>query len=90
MDNKDLKKFIINFIKTKEKESPNKDYIEYSYYELKVKANLNEEEIDELLRVSRDYFQNKNYNVYFTYAEFEYNGQKRKVETNDYMVAIKQ
>ena len=35
MDNKDLKKFIINFIKTKEKESPNKDYIEYSYYELK-------------------------------------------------------
>ncbi len=90
MDNKDLKKFIINFIKTKEKESPNKDYIEYSYYELKVKANLNEEEIDELLRVSRDYFQNKNYNVYFTNAEFEYNGQKRKVETNDYMVAIKQ
>lgn len=90
MDNKDLKKFIINFIKTKEKESPNKDYIEYSYYELKVKANLNEEEIDELLRVSRDHFQNKNYNVYFTNAEFEYNGQKRKVETNDYMVAIKQ
>ena len=40
MDNKDFKKFIINFIKTKEKESPNKDYIEYSYYELKVKANL--------------------------------------------------
>lgn len=89
MDNKDLKKFIINFIKTKEKESPNKDYIEYSYYELKVKANLTEEEIDELLRVSRDYFQNKNYNVYFTNTEFEYNGQKRKVETNDYMVAVK-
>ena len=90
MDNKDLKKFILNFIKTKEKESQNKEYIEYSYYELKVKANLTEEEIDELLRVSRDYFQNKNYNVYFTNAEFEYNGQKRKVETNDYMVAIKQ
>lgn len=89
MDNKDLKKFIINFIKTKEKESPNKDYIEYFYYELKVKANLTEEEIDELLRVSRDYFQNKNYNVYFTNTEFEYNGQKRKVETNDYMVAVK-
>ena len=90
MDNKDLKKFILNFIKAKEKESPNKEYIEYSYYELKVKENLTEEEIDELLRVSRDYFQNKNYNVYFTNAEFEYNGQKRKVETNDYMVAVKQ
>ena len=89
MNKKDLKTFILNFIQTKENESPDKDYIEYSYYELKVKENLTEEEIDELLRVSRDYFQNKNYNVYFTNTEFEYNGQKRKVETNDYMVAVK-
>lgn len=88
MNNNDLQNFILNFIKTKE--STNKNYIEYSYYEVKVKANLTEEEIDELLRVSRDYFQNKNYNVYFTNAEFEWNGQKRKVETNDYMIAIKQ
>lgn len=71
MNNNDLQNFILNFIKTKEKESTNKNYIEYSYYEVKVKANLTEEEIDELLRVSRDYFQNKNYNVYFTNAEFE-------------------
>ena len=90
MNNNDLQNFILNFIKTKEKESTNKNYIEYSYYEVKVKANLTEEEIDELLRVSRDYFQNKNYNVYFTNAEFEWNGQKRKVETNYYMIAIKQ
>ena len=90
MNNNDLQNFILNFIKTKEKESTNKNYIEYSYYEVKVKANLTEEEIDELLRVSRDYLQNKNYNVYFTNAEFEWNGQKRKVETNDYMIAIKQ
>ncbi|MEI3401789.1 MAG: hypothetical protein V8R51_05535 [Clostridia bacterium] len=41
------------------------------------------------MRVSRDYFQNKNYNVYFTNTEFEYNGQRRKVESNDYMVAVK-
>ena len=60
LNKKDLKTFILNFIQTKENESPDKDYIEYSYYELKVKENLTEEEIDELLRVSRDYFQNKN------------------------------
>ena len=89
MDKKDLKRFILNFIKTKENESLDKDYIEYSYYELKVKKNLTEEEIDELLRISRDYFQNKDYNVYFTNTEFEYNGQKRKVKSNDYMVAVK-
>ena len=90
LNNKELKAFIIDFINKKEKESSNINYIEYSYYELKVKYGLTEEQIDEVLRVSRDYFENKNYDVYFTNAEFQYNGQKRKVETNDYMVAIKQ
>ena len=90
MDTRGLDKFIFEYINRKERDSENKDYIEYSYYELKVKENLTEEQIDNVLRVSRDYFENKNYNVYFTNAEFQYNGQKRKVETNDYMVAIKQ
>ena len=87
MTETELKRFTISLIKSKEKE--NEDYIRYSYYELKVKYGLTEEEIDEVLRVSRDYFENKNYSVYFTNAEFEYNGQKRKVETNDYMVVVK-
>ena len=90
LNDKELKSFIIAFIHKKEKESSNRNYIEYSYYELKVKYGLTEEQIDEVLRVSRDYFENKNYNVYFTNAEFEWYGQKRKVETNDYMIAIKQ
>ena len=90
LDDKELKSFIIAFIHKKEKESSNRNYIEYSYYELKVKYGLTEEQIDEVLRVSRDYFENKNYNVYFTNAEFDYCGQRRKVESNDYMVAIKQ
>ena len=88
MTEKELKQFTKELIESKEIENTN--YIRYSYYELKVKANLTEEEIDELLRVSRDYFQNKNYNVYFTNAEFDYCGQRRKVESNDYMVAVKQ
>lgn len=89
LNDKELKAFIINFINRKEKESENKDYIEYSYYELKVKANLSEKQIDEVLCVSRDYFENKNYSVYFTNAEFNYCGQHKKVETNNYMIAIK-
>lgn len=88
MTEKELKKFIINLIETKENE--NEEYIRYSYYELKVKYNLTEEEIDEVLRVSRNYFENKGYKVYFTNAEFEYKNAKRKVETNEYMVAFKE
>ena len=59
MNDKELKSFIIAFIHKKEKESSNRNYIEYSYYELKVKYGLTEEQIDEVLRVSRDYFENK-------------------------------
>lgn len=88
MTEKELKFFTINLIASKEKED--KNYIRYSYYELKVKHNLNEKEIDEVLRVSRDYFENKGYKVYFTNTEFEYQNVKRKVESNELMIAIKQ
>lgn len=90
LNDKELKVFIINFINRKEKESENKDYIEYSYYELKVKANLSEKQIDEVLRVSRDYFENHNYKVYFTGARYEYEGKFQNVQTNKLMIAIKQ
>lgn len=89
MTGQELKRFIINFINKKETENKDKDIIEYSYYELRVKAGLSENEINELLRISRDYFQNKNYNVYFTNAEYYYKGKKKKVETNNYLIAIK-
>ena len=87
MTEKELKAFAINFIALKEEE--NENYIRYSYYELKVKYNCNEKEIDEILRISRDYFENKGYKVYFTNAEFEYQNTKRKVESNELMIAIK-
>ena len=87
MTEKELKRFTINLIESKEKETEN--YIRYSYYELKIKNNLSENEIDDVLRISRDYFENKGYKVYFTNAEFEYQNARRKVETNEYMIALK-
>lgn len=87
MTENELKNFTINLIESKEKE--NENYIRYSYYELKIKNNLSEKEIDDVLRISRDYFENKGYRVYFTNAEFEYQNAKRRVETNEYMIALK-
>ena len=88
MTERELNKFTINLIKSKE--TKNENYIRYSYYELKIKNNLSEKEIDEVLKLSRDYFENKGYKVYFTNAEFEYKNAKRKVETNEYMIAFKE
>jgi hypothetical protein len=87
MTEKELKAFTINLINKKAHE--NEEYIRYSYYELKVRNNLTDEEINEVLRISRDYFQNKEYRVYFTNAEFEYQNARRKVESNELMIAIK-
>jgi hypothetical protein len=87
MTEKELKYFTINFINQKLEE--NENYIRYSYYELKVKNNLTEKEIYEVLIISKNYFENNGYKVYFTDNEFEYQNVKRKVETNEYMIAIK-
>lgn len=88
MTETELKKLTIELIESKEKD--NKNYIRYSYYELKVKNNLSEKEIDEVLKISRAYLENKGYKVYFTNAEFEYQNAKRKVEINEYMIAFKE
>lgn len=81
-------KFIFSFIESKQKE--NSEFIKYSYYELKIKYNLTNEEIDQVLKVSRDYFENKNYKVYFTNARYEYNGASQNVQPNELLIAFKE
>ena len=66
-----------NLIETtlKEKISNDSDYIRYSYYELKVKYNLSEQDIDRFLDLTRTKLQNDNYRVYFTGSKFVYKNQ---------------
>ena len=81
-------KFIFDYIELKEQE--NSEFIRYSYYELKIKNNLTDEEIDRFLKVNRDYFENHNYKVYFTGARYEYKGAFLNVQANELMIAIKE
>lgn len=82
------RQFVIDYINKKEQE--NENYIRYTFYELKVKNNLSEDEIDIFLQINRDYFENKGYNVYFTGAKFTYQNCNRVVELNELMIAIKE
>ena len=81
-------KFIFDYIALKEQQ--NSEFIRYSYYELKIKSNLTDEEIDRFLKVNRDYFENKDYNVYFTNAKYTYKNEDKIVEPNELMIAIKE
>ncbi len=72
-----------------EKLDKNLNYIRYSFYELRIKYNLSEEEIDRFLQLIRTKLENINYKVYFTNAKYEYNGEKYTVKENELMIAIK-
>ncbi len=88
MTDKELDYFTINYINKKIEE--NENYIKYTFYELRVKNNLSEKELDKFLKINKDYFENKNYNVYFTGAKFVYQNANRMVQPNELMIAIKE
>ena len=82
--------FIIKYNDKKLKESEDENYIRYTFYELRIKNNLTEEEIDRFLKINKDYFENKGYNVFFTGAKFTYRDVNLIVKDNELMIAIKE
>jgi len=85
---KDFIKLIENTLKIKIKINPN--YIRYTYYELRVKYNLSEENTDRFLLLIRTKLENQGYRVFFTGAKFEYNNTKITVQDNELMIAVKE
>ena len=81
-------KIIKNTLMYKIKKDQN--YIKYTFYELRVKYNLSEEDTDRFLLLTRTKLENKNYKVYFTGARFEYNNAKTVVQDNELMIAVKE
>lgn len=82
---------IINIIEItlKEKLIKNATYIRYTFYELRIKYNLTEQETARFLDLIKIKLQNENYNVYFTGTQFEYNNSKMNVQDNELIVAVK-
>lgn len=68
----------------------NENEIIYTFYELRVKSNLSQEEIDEFLRLNKIRLENLGYKVYFTGAKFIFQNANRTVQPNEYMIAIKE
>lgn len=68
----------------------NEGYIVLYVYEVRVKNGVKENEVDKFLELARTRLINLNYQVYFTNAEYTYKGERRKVQSNEYIVAIKE
>ncbi len=82
--------FVIDYINAKMQESEDKNFIRYTFYELRVKNNLSETELNRFFTINKNYFENNGYNVYFTGAKFKYKNQSMIVQENELMIAIKE
>ena len=79
--------FVDNYINKKLLE--NENYIRYTFYELRVKNNLSEDEVDKFLELNKNYLEKKGFQVFFTGARFTYENANRAVQPNELMIAIK-
>ncbi len=79
--------FVTDYLDNKIAE--NENCIECSVYDLRVKQNLTKKDVDIFLEYAKTRLENLNYQVCFTGAKFSYKGERKIVEINNYMVAIK-
>ena len=78
---------ITELIDSKIEKNPN--CIVFTWFEIRVRKNLTEEQTDDFLRLARNRLENLNYKVYFTGAKYTYQNEERVVQDNELIVAIK-
>ena len=78
---------ITELIDSKIEKDPN--CIVFTWFEIRIRKNLTEEQTDEFLRLARNRLENLNYKVYFTGAKFVYENANRTVQDNELLIAIK-
>ena len=88
MTNEELFEFVEKYIT--DKITQNSKIVRYSYYELKVKLDLNDKVLDKFLKYSKIILDGLGYQVFFTGARFKFENADRVVESNEFMIAIKQ
>ena len=86
MKSEDLFKFVENFVNVKI--TKNNDIVKFSYFEIKIKMNMDEEDIDRFLKCSKIILEEQGYQVYQLGEKYNFEGEQRKVEDNEFLVAI--
>ena len=79
--------FIEQYINNKLSE--NEDYVRITFYDLRVKNNLTQEETEMFIHLVKTKLQNMKYNVYTTDEKFEYKNANMTVQPNELLIAIK-
>lgn len=80
-------KYIDDMIENKMKE--NEEFIKFSFYELKIKEDLSEQDINDFLRLACQKLENNGYEIYTVGENYYYDGKMQEVNNNLYFIAIK-
>lgn len=67
----------------------NKDFIKFTFYELRVKYNLSEDDCNTTIKLIQQKLSNYGYNVYLTGEKYIYNSTESIVPTNILLIAVK-
>lgn len=67
----------------------NDQEIVFTFFELRIKENLNKEETSNFLVLTKTRLENLNYRVYKTGQSYIYNEEEKVVEENQLLVALK-
>ena len=86
MKSEDIFKFVENFVNVKI--AKNSDIVKFSYFEIKIKMNMDEVDIDRFLKCSKIILEDQGYQVYQLGEKYNFEGEQRKVEDNEFLVAI--
>lgn len=79
--------FITNYLNYKIEQDEN--YMIFTFYELRVKCNLSEEDTNRFLELSKIKLENAGYDVYLPGENYIYDGLNRIVKENELMIAIR-
>lgn len=78
--------FVDNYLN--EKLAYNREIIKFSFYEVRMKLNLSEEDSITFLSLISQKLMNTGYLVYKTGEEYTYKGKTFKIQENELLVAI--
>lgn len=79
--------YITNYID--DKINKNSEYIDISFFELRIKEKLSKDETNQFLDYAKIRLENLGYKVYFTGDNYTYNNAIKIVKDNELLVAIK-
>lgn len=81
-------RFIDDYINDKLIKDEN--YVRITYYDLRVKHNLTENETQQFLELVKNKLNNMGYLVYFTDEKYRYKNANMTVQANELLIAIKE